>query len=87
MAAGGLRRRWETGESGRFALCPVEGRGCEPPQAIMAAATARCRTSKGGSSSKTDRERGKEGQGEGKRSGLGGCLPRAQTIPTIQIQS
>ena len=30
---------------------------------------------------------GKDGAGEGKRSGVGGCLPKAQSIPSIQIRS
>ena len=40
-----------------------------------------------GSDCKENREKGKEGKGEEKRLGLGGCLSRAHTIPMIQIQS
>ena len=29
---------------------------------------------------------GKDGTGEGKRVGVGGCLPKAQSIPSIQIR-
>ena len=53
----------------------------------MEGGTARCHTPGGSGVDNAGRDDERNGPSAGKRSGQGGCLPRAQKIPTVQIRS